>query len=650
MRRAERLEPLPDKRAFKFLLHAMNGTLRDAHGGNLLERFDAVSKVLFLKLFDERELERRAKTLPDFRVERDETSESVARRLERLWRRACAQFPSLARDRAARLGVPAAAVGRITALLQGLSLQRTAGDVKGLAYEELLRNTFDKNDHQQYFTPHEIVQFMVDLVDPSSDAVICDPACGTGGFLVEALKRTKGTARVIGAEVDERLARVAQMNLLMHGSDDGVVHHLAGAGSLARFEDVRRALRPASCSTILTNPPFGSDLLDRRALDGLTTGRSVNSRRRSVLFVERCLQLLRPDGTLAIVLDDSVLNLPGNADIRALIRAEAHLLAVVSLPDVAFMPYSTAKSSIVVLRKKSARRGRAGAVFMADVGEVGRRPNGDPLYSDRQDQHGNRLLQSDLPDVLAAYRRHGLGQREHDGRCFAVAPQDVRDRLDVFFHHPQRHVADRKLASCRWPTPPLGALVSPRRERANPARDSGDMPVRWIGLADIEEGTGDFDVRTVPGYKIRSAANLFRAGDILMSRLRPTLRKVVLIPDDDEGGVCSGEILVLQTREAGALDRQYLEFMLRSDLVYGQLLGFVTGVGRPRVSQDVVLNVRIPVPPLEEQQRIVARLSEARRGARDARRRASELLAEAQRPVAEAQEAVIAEMTTAARD
>src|SRR5690606_34907868 len=103
---------------------------------------------------------------------------------------------------------------------------------------------------------------------------------------------------------------------------------------------------------ILTNPPFGSDLTDRRALAGFRTGRGRNSRRRGVLFVERCIDLLAPDGRLVIVVDDSVLNSSSNRDLRQIIRQETVVEAVISLPDVTFMPYSTAKCSILVLRKR----------------------------------------------------------------------------------------------------------------------------------------------------------------------------------------------------------------------------------------------------------------------------------------------------------
>src|SRR5437763_9019389 len=105
----------------------------------------------------------------------------------------------------------------------------------------------------------------------------------------------------------------------MHGACDFDVQHVPGAGSLG--PQVRRYF--GRVDAILTNPPFGSDLSDRDVLGGFELGKSRTSRRRGVLFVERCLDPLRPGGSLAIDLDDGVPNGPSNADARRLILERA---------------------------------------------------------------------------------------------------------------------------------------------------------------------------------------------------------------------------------------------------------------------------------------------------------------------------------------
>src|SRR5207248_7136490 len=129
-------------------------------------------------------------------------------------------------------------------------------------------------------------------------------------------------------------------------------------------------------------------------------GKDRSSRRRGVLFIERCLETLRPGGVLAIVLDDSVLNGPANADTRRLVLRWSDPFAVVGLPETAFMPYAAVKASVLFLQKKGGRGPsmvRPGGVFFARAEAVGRKPNGDPLF--RLDGTTNRMEpDSDLPE------------------------------------------------------------------------------------------------------------------------------------------------------------------------------------------------------------------------------------------------------------
>ncbi|MGH7944810.1 MAG: N-6 DNA methylase [Opitutaceae bacterium] len=601
----------------------MNATLRDSHGGGILERFDTIGTLLFLKVMDERETQD-LKRSPEFILLPDDDPESVRKRLQALLQRTCERYPSLYAGSAPPLTSDAPALYRIVDSLQAVNLVSTPGDVKGLAYEELLRDTFDKSENQQYFTPHEVVEFMADLAGKGRDRVVCDPACGTGGLLVEAFRRG-GTSKILGADVDERLARAAQMNLIMHGADNAIVHRLTGAGSLAPLKYLRHALPSAAFDLVVTNPPFGSDLFDRSALSELATGRQRAARRRSVLFTERCLELVRPGGKVVIVLDDSVLNLPGNADIRAVMQDRALIEAVVSLPDVTFMPYSSAKCSIVVLRRKAGAEGQK-LVFMAEATKVGRRPNGDPLYIEDRDLSGQRLLANDLPSIAEEFRAFRQGKEVCHQLCFTTRLPLGANRLDIFQYHPKRIAAQQELAESRWPTPALRELVTVRRQRISPAQELGESTVNWIGLAEIEERSGEFQFVTIRADRIKSQANAFRAGDILFSRLRPALRKVILIPESHEGGYCSAELLVLSTSTHAGVLPEYLAFILRSDLVYGQVVNQVTGLGRPRVSQESVLSLRIPLPIIEEQEKIVARMSLARARALSARERAARWL------------------------
>lgn len=657
-----------DQRELKRLIQQMNRALRDSEGGGLMERFEAVSKILFTKIVDEREIHGRwgdgpAKDRLDLEPVAGESDLTLYERARATWQRAIATYTDVFAGRRADFPRDVGGVARILRLLAGYSLSNTANDVKGGAYEEMLRNTFEKNENQQYFTPRHIVDFVVGLCDPDGTEAACDPASGSGGFLVGALAAAarKGAdvgefgARMRGTEVDERMAWVARINMLMHGGDPRSIFHVSGAGSLAPLSRLRRSLPRASFDLILTNPPFGSDMTDPQALATFETGRGRANRRRGVLFVERCIALLRPGGRLAIVLDDSVLNLAGNTDVQRLIRRDCVVEAVVSLPDVAFMPYSTAKSSVLVLRKRQPEDHHQPPVFMADVENVGNRPNGDPLYSDEVDADGHRKLKSDLPGVaelFAAFRAGDQPLEAFEGTTVFTADIGAHlhepdgERLDVFFYHPAREAAHAQLAASRHPLVELSVIASMDSRSVSPAAEFGDSMVRWIGLADIEAATGRYDVKEVLGDRIRSMAHQFEAGDFLFSRLRPKLRKSLLVPEAEEGGVCSSELMVLRIRPdfEGRVVPEYLDYMLRSDLAYGQLIYRITGVGRPRVSAETVRRLRLPLPPLEVQRRLVRQMRAADARALVKRSAAMRQLEEAGREMGAAYKRLIAEL------
>ena len=678
-----------DPRFLKRTFRQLSRAFRDSRGGGLLERFEEISKLLFCKLLDERETTNGHRS--EFRISPGESKDAVYKRIVALYERACQQYPSAFSDDRARLTSDRDAVVNALQILQDINLAATSGDVKGAAYEELIKDTFEKSENQQFFTPRVIVEFMVEFADPSPDVVVCDPACGSGGFLIAALqhvfaridreneseqrkavkKRNFKGRHLVGAEIDRRMAWVAQMNLLMHGDGEGSVFYLPDGGSLAYSQASCKALPDNHFDLILTNPPFGSDFSDPMHLTRYETGKGRASRRRGVLFVERCLRLLKPNGLLGIILDDSVLSGSANQDIRHLIFRESVVEAVISLPDVAFMPYATAKASILFVRKKTPRSdGTAqGDVFMANVENVGHRPNGDPLYADERDEHGRLQLLNDLPYIVKAwktYRQSGASAiADLSSKVFTCSRDKFyddnghlkSDRLDVLFYHPSRELAERTLAQSIYPTPRLVELVVERNVSTVPSVVQPDETCRFMGLANVTANTGEYEIAEVRGDRIKSAVRLFRGGDIVFAKLRPELRKCAFIPDDEDDAYASSECVVLRALDRLAddpdlndlltvrdapypVDSEYLAYMLRSDIVFGQLVYQCTGVGRPRIPKSAILNVRIPLPPLEVQRQLLATFKKSWKRYLLCRKRSQEALKEADESLEEAYQLV----------
>lgn len=630
-----------DERAFRQLIRQISAAYRDSEGG-LLERFEEVTKLLHAKLFDETQSTQNVAYQPKFFSNGIEDAKKTFARIQSLYKDSIDSSDPLFANGRGTLRKNETAVCRAVELLQTISLSSMGSHTTGTAYEELIRNTFEKNENQQFFTPRTVVEFMISMLEIGDGLTLCDPACGSGGFLSEALAKN-GSCRLFGLEIDKRMAWVTKMNLAIHGAEDATVALKQDGGSLGIPESLTEFVPKGGFDYIVTNPPFGSDFQDKDALGRFELGRGRNSRRRGALFVERCIQWLkRGNGRLAIVLDDGILNGSSNEDARALLLRECHIEAVISLPEVTFKPYASVKTSILLVRRrtKGDKSGNS-AVFMADVTQVGRKPNGDQLVTRAPD--GSPSVHNELVDVLELWHAFKRGQAITDRVepttyvCSAdrfSRALSVENRLDVLFHHPSRANSEDALKKSAYPLRKLGELVDLRNISAVPIISDPSEVWRHIGLAQISARTGEYEVSESAGDQLKSAVKKIEPNDVVFSKLRPELRKCFVATLSEDDTYVSAECFVFSPRngerdlfvEGNEIDPHFLAVILRSDLIYGQLVFQITGTGRPRVGLSALLNIRIPLPPIETQREIVAAHRLAEKQYLEHRRRSEEEL------------------------
>lgn len=318
-------------------------------------------------------------------------------------------------------------------------LTRTSLDAKGAAYQELVGTTI-RGDRGQYFTPRGAIDLMVAILDPQEDERVLDPACGTGGFLVATLNhldrrfheeakiepgdessseflslrdrlKAYATSRLFGADFDPFLVRAAQMNVVMASNAEAQLFHMNSlefpAGHLDGVKPAKTAAKLGSMDVVMTNPPFGSDIpiTDRNILaqyelahvwerteDGSfrNTGRLQGSVAPEVLFIERCVQWLKPGGRMGIVLPDGILGNPGDEYIRWWILRNCWILASIDMPVELFIVEANVNilTSLLFLKRKTEAEMAAEAlgtvtdypVFMAVAEKVGFDRRGNTLY------------------------------------------------------------------------------------------------------------------------------------------------------------------------------------------------------------------------------------------------------------------------------
>jgi type I restriction enzyme M protein len=452
---AKRIEEIKSKlrvfnrREFQDLLFKCHSILRDVHKMEPGRAFDTISKILFVKMYVERSglhgtfsvdyLDRRgAIRLPTDPLVHDGLFDQTKNYYK-------ADELFIAND---RLEISEDTFRRIVKELERFDLSKTGDDIKGLAFERFLGNTF-RGELGQFFTPRPLVDFMVNLLDPREGESICDPAAGSGGFLIRAFEHVrdqigaavqaeKDKARaeieakglnpdeeeqeideafarfnnellpsdennqpvetrvgrlawqcIFGCDAEPRAARTAKMNMIMHGDGHGGIHYHDG------LVDVN-GIFPGRFDVVMTNPPFGSnvgsdqkvggsdetrvhndsayrDRCEQRygaawresqermiaaataktnILDLFEIGRGEANRATEIVFVERCLELLKPGGRLGIVLPDGNLNNPSLTWLRRWCEGKAKILAIVSLPEETFRSAdATVKASLVFLQR-----------------------------------------------------------------------------------------------------------------------------------------------------------------------------------------------------------------------------------------------------------------------------------------------------------
>jgi type I restriction enzyme M protein len=291
-------------------------------------------------------------------------------------------------------------------VLQKVPLLETDLSIIDSAFEQLLPSVA-KGNRGQYFTPRYVIAAMVRMLNPKPHELIIDPAAGSGGFLVEAIryigKNKSAVNNIYGIDFDERAFMVCKALFLIAGYQD---NHVYRFNSLDRLDIVLKRLQTTQSENqfdiVLTNPPFGGEVVDKHLLKGYTLaydakGRLRNVVERHILFLERIIQLLKPGGRAAVVVPQGILNNTNLQYVRSWLFAQARILGVIGLDTNTFKPYTNVKTSVLLLQKWSAAPLLDYPIFMAVSQKSGKNASGDLIW-----QQGK--IQSDLGEIADSFR------------------------------------------------------------------------------------------------------------------------------------------------------------------------------------------------------------------------------------------------------
>jgi type I restriction enzyme M protein len=465
----------------------------------------------------------------------------------------------------------------------------------GNAYEYLLSIMSAQGDAGQFRTPRHIIDFMVDVMNPTKDDKVLDPACGTGGFLVASYnhileqhdgkddpnkkekpltpdERKKLMANFEGYDIDPSMVRIAQVNMYLHQFKNPKIFQYDSLTSEERWND--------KFDVILANPPFMSPKGGIKPHNKF----SNQSNRSEVLFVDYIVSHLRPDGRAAIIVPESLLVQSGKPFIALRkMLIEQGLFSVVSLPAGAFNPYSGVKTSILMINANISRE-REDLLFIRvsndgfDLGQTKR-----------------QIQANDLPVALSELRSWSKSGGINSEISVRISRSRITQNQDCLLSVDQ-YLREDSYVDTKWPMTTIGEIaeiISGQSPEGKYYNEHGQgMP--------FYQGKTEFTDQIIgpPKKWTTSITKVAQSGDILMS-VRAPVGPVNLCSSE----ICIGRGLAA-IRVTGA-NPIFIFHVLRNmeTEINGNGGAVFDSINKKQISE-----IRIPLPPIEIQNQTVERI------------------------------------------
>ena len=490
--------------------------------------------------------------------------------------------------------------------LKSLDLYEPTRDPLGDLYESFV-GTAMQQEQGQFFTPQNAVAWLVEALNPQQGERVIDPACGAGGFLSYTARRLKQggvsaktiAATLFGIEKDSYLAKLSEAHISLNTLSRSNV--LCG-DSLAWVAAEGKALplELGSFDVVLTNPPFGTRIVSasdqvrrlfqlayrwQKSRDDTTwvkTDNIQNSSPPQVLFIERCISLLRPGGRVGIVVPESLISSATYGYVVQFLREKMEIQAVVGMPESLFKTSGKGgthtKTCLVVASKRRAksRPSASAPTFMAEAKWCG------------HDSRGRQIPKDDLPEILRSFRQRARREKSHLG-YLVKSNGSTHSTLAPRYHDPELN-SDVQALSRTHELVKIRDLVDTGvlsfgsgDEVGKLAYGTGDIP--FIRTSDIS----NWEIKVDPKHglssevyeKYRSRQDV-RAGDILMVRDGTYLiGNCAHVSKYDEQIVFQSHLYKIRTNKPLELSPYLLLALLTSEPVQKQIKA-------KRVTQDII--------------------------------------------------------------
>ena len=606
-------------------IYANEGVLKD-------KAFREIIKILFIKICLEKRGEREPSLFKITDREYNDIFSNIAcpqfeNRVKRMYRIIAGSSSLNIWKDGPGLGLKTTAY--IIRRLQGINLKTVPGDIAGQAFQTFIHH-HQRGERGEFFTPAPVVELAVQALKPKADEKLIDPACGSGGFLLGAVGYIQRESshkqishyvmnNVHGVEFNPDVSLTAKLLIEMKGGNESNIV----CANAFEAEDQHGVFDIA-----LTNPPFGrrGKVEDPITLNKYDLGKKwVQSDKGSwterksvlcprppeILFIEKCLKLLKPDGRMAVVIPDGLLQNPSLAFVRHWIKSKAGVVGVISLPQETFIPFGTGvKTSLVFLRKNFQKK----TVFFSKINNIGYDAKGNmhykkqPFTSDNNEPEGSLVLKntnSDINQVIKMFQNKKRALKE-SSVAWRLNCNLLKDRWDAEHYS----LSDMKMISRLDSSQTLLNFAETVKRKEKFSKSASSL-IKYIAISDIDRcgmKIADHQELYTDQLPSRASYKIFE-GDILVAvsgaNTGTKKQAAAVVTKDYEGSVCSNGFAVL--RNIKNINKYFLLAFFKTDIFIKQVRRMMTGHAIPCISLADLGRVIVPVPDKKIQAKIADR-------------------------------------------
>lgn len=521
----------------------------------------------------------------------------------------------------------------IVSKFQKYSFMRSDVDAIGSAFEVFVSDSL-REEYGQFFTPRQVVKFMVEIINPGPDELIIDPACGSGGFLIQVLhklrekietefkdrlppdklselKRRVYSKSIFGIDQERDLAKISKAYMAIVGDGSGGIFAENSLNSPKHWDTINREeIKLGNFNVVLTNPPFGKDIKVQGELlkqfdlakiwkinDNQFVIPDINtpvkvSVRPSILFLERCIQFLNKKETgcrMGIVLPVGDLSNDEDRNVKEWLLKKTRIFAIIQLPSETFQPYTGSQTCLLFLEPQE-NCSYTHTVFMAQAKHIGKDRRGKAIYKRSDDGSlildKNRcpIIDDDLKIILDDYKKY-LAGTEISKFSFLINGQKLMESLLPNYHNPENALIIQQSSQKKVETRPLDSLCNdiftpPRTKRVYVESKFG---IPFLSGSNITQFIPQ-NVKFISSTQTKNLEKyIVHEGDIVTTRVG-TMGIVRYIGKELDGYAVSDNITIIRVNKE----------QIRPEYVFAILFGKIGKKVITRLSKGSIQNYNTP--------------------------------------------------------